>query len=54
MKSQPPVKEWLLGAIWMPPIHAIMQKSQLKHLKSICERDAQMRTNKSLVYERSW
>ena len=54
MKSQPPVKEWLLGAIWMPPVHALMQKSQLKHLKSICERDAQMRTNESLVYERSW
>lgn len=51
MKSQPPIKEWLLGAIWMPPIHALMQKAQLKHLKSICERDAQMRTIKSLVYE---
>ncbi|HET6723028.1 MAG TPA: SRPBCC family protein [Chitinophagaceae bacterium] len=53
MKSQPPVKEWLLGTLWMPPIHAVMQKAQLKHLKGICERDAQLRTNKSLVYEQS-
>ena len=53
MKSQPPVKEWLLGAIWMPPIHGLMQKAQLKHLKSICERDAQMRIVKSLIYEQS-
>lgn len=43
MKSQPPIKEWLLGTLWMPPIHAIMQITQLKHLKQICERDAQMR-----------
>lgn len=53
MKSQPPVKEWLLGTLWMPAIHALMQKTQLKHLKSICERDAQMRTIKSLIYEQS-
>ena len=53
MKSQPPVKEWLLGTLWMPPIHGLMQKTQLKHLKSICERDAQMRTIKSFVYEQS-
>ena len=52
MKCQPPVKEWILGAVWMPPIHALMQRSQLKHLKKICERDAQMRINKTLVYER--
>ena len=53
MKSQPPIKEWLLGTLWMPPIHALMQKTQLSHLKSICERDAQERTNKSFVYEQS-
>ncbi|HET6768136.1 MAG TPA: SRPBCC family protein [Chitinophagaceae bacterium] len=53
MKSQPPVKEWLLGTLWMPPIHALMQKTQLKRLKRICERDAQMRINKSLVHERA-
>ena len=53
MKSQPPIKEWVLGTLWMPPIHALMQKTQLKHLKSICERDAKLRTNKPLVYEQS-
>lgn len=53
MKSQPPIKEWLLGTLWMPPIHALMQKTQLRHLKSICERDAQLRASKSLVYEQA-
>ena len=51
MRSQPPFKEWILGTLWMPPIHALMQRSQLKHLKSICERDAQMRTEKLLMHE---
>jgi hypothetical protein len=51
MRSQPPIKEWILGNLWMPPIHALMQRSQLKHLKSICERDAQMRTEKTLMHE---
>ena len=51
MISQPPLKEWVLGKVWMPPIHALMQRSQLKHLKSICERDAQMRTEKIMMHE---
>lgn len=51
MKSQPPFKEWVLGTLWMPPIHTLMQKTQLKHLKSMCERDAQLRTEKILLYE---
>lgn len=51
MKSQPPFKEWVLGTLWMPPIHTLMQKSQLRHLKSMCERDAQIRTEKILIHE---
>jgi hypothetical protein len=51
MKSQPPFKEWILGTLWMPPIHALMQKSQLKHLKRMCERDAQMRIENIAVHE---
>jgi hypothetical protein len=51
MRSQPPLKEWILGTLWMPPIHALMQKSQLKHLKTICERDAQMRKENIMVHE---
>lgn len=51
MKSQPPFKEWILGTLWMPPIHALMQKSQLKHLKSMCERDAQMRIENIPIHE---
>ncbi len=51
MRSQPPLKEWILGTLWMAPIHALMQKSQLRHLKNICERDAQMRTENILMHE---
>ena len=43
MEAEPRLSEWLMGAIVAPPIHAIMQKTQLKHLKNICEREAQMR-----------
>ena len=49
MKTEPPIKEWLVGNLWMPPIHALMQKAQLRHLRTICERDAQMR--QELIYE---
>jgi hypothetical protein len=51
MITKPPLREWILGTLWMPPVHAIMQRSQLKHLKTICERDAQMRTDKILMHE---
>jgi hypothetical protein len=43
MEAEPRLSEWLMGAIVAPPIHAIMQKTQLKHLKNICEREAQVR-----------
>ena len=43
MEAEPRLSEWLMGAIVAPPIHAIMQKTQLKHLKNICEREAQIR-----------
>jgi len=51
MKLQPPLKEWILGTLWMAPIHGLMQKAQLKHLKTICERDAQMRKEKILTHD---
>jgi hypothetical protein len=53
MQSQPAIKEWLLGAVLMPPVHALMQKTQLKHLKQICEREAELRQFKIMEYERS-
>ena len=43
MEAAPHLSEWLMGAIVAPPIHTIMQKTQLKHLKNICEREAQVR-----------
>ena len=43
MEAAPRLSEWLMGAIVAPPIHTIMQKTQLKHLKNICEREAQVR-----------
>jgi hypothetical protein len=35
--------EWLMGAIIYPPIHAMMQIAELKNIKRLAERDAQMR-----------
>ncbi|HJS55629.1 MAG TPA: hypothetical protein VJ765_13840, partial [Chitinophagaceae bacterium] len=43
MEAEPRLSEWFMGAIIAPPIHAIMQTTQLRHLKNICERDAQLR-----------
>ncbi|MDP4261488.1 MAG: SRPBCC family protein [Bacteroidota bacterium] len=53
MQSEPAIKEWLLGAVLMPPVHALMQKAQLKHLKKICEREAKMRQLRTKEYERT-
>ncbi|HEX6848751.1 MAG TPA: hypothetical protein VF144_17320, partial [Chitinophagaceae bacterium] len=50
MEAAPPFSEWLTGGVIAPVIHTIMQKAQLKHLKSMCERDARLRN--SNVYER--
>ena len=35
--------EWLMGKIVYPPVHAIMQLTELKNIKRLAERDAQMR-----------
>lgn len=51
MQSAPAIKEWLMGTIVMPPVHALMQKVQLKHLKTICEREAKRRESKIKEYE---
>ena len=50
MEAAPSFSEWLTGGVIAPVIHTIMQKAQLKHLKSMCERDARLRN--SNVYER--
>jgi hypothetical protein len=43
MKAAPKWSEWLQGNILAPPIHGLMQHVQLKTIKRIAERDAQMR-----------
>lgn len=35
--------EWVMGAVIYPPVHAIMQIAELKNIKRLAERDAQMR-----------
>jgi len=35
--------EWLMGKIVYPPVHAIMQNTELRNIKRLAERDAQMR-----------
>ena len=45
MEAEPKLSEWLIGTLLAPPVHTIMQKVQLKNLKTICERDAQLRYN---------
>ena len=36
-------KEWFMGNIFYPPVHAIMESMQLKTIKQYAERDAQTR-----------
>ncbi|MDP4132115.1 MAG: SRPBCC family protein, partial [Bacteroidota bacterium] len=43
METSPPWKEWLLGKVIYPPIHGLMQVTQLNNIKGIAERDAQAR-----------
>lgn len=43
MASAPRWKEWLMGTIAYPPVHALMSKVQLDTIKAYAERDAQMR-----------
>jgi len=45
MEAEPKFSEWIIGNLFAPPVHTIMQKMQLKNLKTICERDAQLRKN---------
>ena len=43
MKAAPEWSEWLQGQILAPPIHGLMQRTQLKTIKRLAERDAQLR-----------
>lgn len=43
MKSSPKWAEWLAGKIIYPPVHGLMSGVQLKTIKQVSERDAQMR-----------
>jgi hypothetical protein len=47
MKMSPEWKEWVMGNLFYPPVHAIMEAVQLKTIKRYAERDAEMRTGKS-------
>ncbi|MEZ4941390.1 MAG: SRPBCC family protein [Saprospiraceae bacterium] len=43
MKSAPKWAEWLAGYVFYPPVHSLMTGVQLKTIKQIAERDAQLR-----------
>lgn len=49
MKSSPAWAEWLAGNIIYPPIHGLMSGVQLKTIKNISERDAQLREAATMV-----
>jgi hypothetical protein len=53
MESSPPWKEWLLGKVFYPPIHGLMQATQLNNIKGMAERDAKARvvTNQTVLNE---
>jgi hypothetical protein len=44
MESSPKWAEWLMGKALYPPVHGLMSGVQLKNIKRLAERDAQMRT----------
>ncbi|HEY1114005.1 MAG TPA: SRPBCC family protein [Chitinophagaceae bacterium] len=48
MESAPKWNEWLMGHLWYPPVHGLMEAVQLKHIKLYAERDAQLRQPVSL------
>lgn len=43
MDSSPKWAEWFMGKVLYPPIHGLMSGVQLKNIKRLAERDAQMR-----------
>ena len=43
MEMMPHWKEWFLGKVFYPPVHGLMQVTQLNTIKAIAERDAQAR-----------
>lgn len=43
MKAAPKWSEWLQGNLLAPPMHGLMQHVQLKTIKRLAERDAEMR-----------
>lgn len=43
MKAAPLWSEWLQGTVVAPPVHGLMQHVQLKTIKRMAERDAEMR-----------
>jgi hypothetical protein len=43
MKAAPKWSEWLQGSLLAPPMHGLMQHVELKTIKRLAERDAEMR-----------
>ncbi|WP_218921452.1 SRPBCC family protein [Haliscomenobacter hydrossis] len=43
VEGTPKWKEWLLAGFYYPPVHALMERTQLKHIQKLAERDARAR-----------
>lgn len=43
IEGAPPWKEWLVAGVFYPPVHAVMERTQLKNIKHLAERDAWQR-----------
>jgi len=44
MESSPKWAEWFMGRVLYPPVHGLMSGVQLRNIKRLAERDAQMRS----------
>lgn len=52
MSLHPAALEWTWGRLVGQPLHSLMQKTQLKNLKRICESEAQKRVFKQPEYQK--
>jgi hypothetical protein len=53
MVSSPKWAEWLMGNWFYPPVHGLMSHVQLKNIKQLAERDAQMRSAGAILENES-
>lgn len=50
MNAQPAWGEWLMGTVIGPPIHGLMQGTQLRHIKQLAEQEALSRVPEPITH----